>query len=150
MRRAFTDQVCQIIYPHYLFAYLDHKLDCMHNHAPAFYRAHWLAKATWHVKARDVKTWKLEYPVGFLVRVCAWNLLSINTLLNIVARIESRCVIKAKHVLLVCKFVRCFAGKTALALKRSYIFPAKNRTSKQTNKTCFTTYVCFWLLLTLV
>ena len=63
-------------------------------------------------KARDAKAWQREFPVEFPVRVCASNLLSINIFLDIVARKESRCVIKAKHVLLVCKFVRFFAGKT--------------------------------------
>ena len=62
-------------------------------------------------KARDAKAWQREFPVEFPVRVCASNLLLINIFLDIVARIESRCVIKAKHVLLVCWFVRFFAGK---------------------------------------
>ena len=53
-------------------------------------------------KARDAKAWKREFPAEFPFRVCASNLLSINNFLNIVARIESRCVIKAKHLLLVC------------------------------------------------
>ena len=70
-------------------------------------------------KASDAKAWQHEFPVGFPVIVCASNLLLINIFLDSVARIESRCVIKAKHVLLVCQFVRLFAGKTALALKRS-------------------------------
>ena len=56
----------------------------------------------------------------FLVRVCASNLLLINIFLDIVARIESRYVSKAKHVLLVCQFVRFVAGKSALALNRSW------------------------------
>ena len=53
-------------------------------------------------KARDAKAWQRELPVEFPVRVCALKLLSINVLLDIVARIESRCVIKAKYVLLLC------------------------------------------------
>ena len=40
--------------------------------------------------------------VGFPVRVCALNFLVINIFHDVVARIESRCVIKAKHVLLLC------------------------------------------------
>ena len=51
-------------------------------------------------KARDAKAWQREFPVGS--PVCGSNLLLINIFLDIVARIESRCVIKAKHVLLVC------------------------------------------------
>ena len=53
-------------------------------------------------KARDAKAWQHEFSVGFSVRVCASNSLLINIFLDIVAHIESRCVIKAKHVLLVC------------------------------------------------
>ena len=68
------------------------------------------------LKARDVKTLYPYFPVRFPARVCALNLLSINVFLDIVARIESRCVIKAKHILLVCEFV----------LKCPCSFPAKN------------------------
>ena len=52
--------------------------------------------------ARDAKRWQLLFPVEFSVRVCALNLLSISIFHDVVARIESRCVIKAKHVLLIC------------------------------------------------
>ena len=52
-------------------------------------------------KACDTKAWQGEFPVGFPVRVCASNFLLINIFLDIVARIESRCMIKAKHVLLI-------------------------------------------------
>ena len=57
-------------------------------------------------KARDAIAWQREFPVGFPLRVCASNLIFINIFLDIVARMESRCVIEAKHVLLVCLFVR--------------------------------------------
>ena len=53
-------------------------------------------------KARDTQAWQREFPVGFSFRVCASNLLLINILLDIVARIVKRCVIKETHVLLVC------------------------------------------------
>ena len=53
-------------------------------------------------KARDAKAWQREFPVEFPDRVWASNLLLINIFLDIAAPIESRCVIKAKHVLLVC------------------------------------------------
>ena len=53
-------------------------------------------------KVRDAKTRQREFPVGFPVGVCTHNLLSINIFHDVVARIESRCMIKAKHVLLVC------------------------------------------------
>ena len=59
-----------------------------------------------------------EFPVGFPFEVSALNSLFINIFHDIVARIERRCVIKAKHVLLVCSFVRFCAGKIALALER--------------------------------
>ena len=52
--------------------------------------------------ARDAKSWQRWFPVGFPVRVCALNLLFINIFHNVVARIEFGCVIKAKHVFLVC------------------------------------------------
>ena len=62
-----------------------------HNRTPAFYRARWLAKA------RDANVWQREFPV----EVSALNSIFINIFHDVVARIESRCVIKAKHVLLV-------------------------------------------------
>ena len=52
--------------------------------------------------ACDAKAWQREFPVGFPVRVCTSNLLLIKIFLDIVAHIESKFVIKAKHVLLVC------------------------------------------------
>ena len=48
-------------------------------------------------KARDAKAWQREFPVGFPVRVRASSLLLTNIFLDIVARIESWCVIKAKE-----------------------------------------------------
>ena len=62
-------------------------------------------------KTRDAKTWQREFPVGFPVRVFASKLLVI----TIFARIESRCVIKARA-----------------------IFHSKIRTDLQTNTICFT------------
>ena len=53
-------------------------------------------------KARDANVWQREFPVGFLVEVSALNLLFINIFHDVVARTESRCEIKTKHVLLVC------------------------------------------------
>ena len=52
-------------------------------------------------KARDANVWQREFPVGFPVEVSALNSIFINIFHDVVARIESRCVIKAKHVLLV-------------------------------------------------
>ena len=40
-------------------------------------------------KARDAKTWQRSFPLGFPVTICASNLLSINIVFDIVARIES-------------------------------------------------------------
>ena len=48
-------------------------------------------------KAHDANVWQREFPVGFPVEVSALNSMLIN---DVVARIESRCVIKAKRVLL--------------------------------------------------
>ena len=53
-------------------------------------------------KACDAKAWQREFPEEFPATVFALNLLLINIFLDIVAHIESRCMIKAKHVLLVC------------------------------------------------
>ena len=49
-------------------------------------------------KARDAKTWQREFPV----RICALHLLFISIFHDAVASIESRYVIKAKYVLLLC------------------------------------------------
>ena len=62
-------------------------------------------------KARDAIVWQREFPAGFPAEVSALNSLYINIFHTVVARIESRCVIKAKHV-----------GKTALTLGRSCNF----------------------------
>ena len=97
---------------------------CITTHLLSIERAD-LLKLHEMFKARDAKSWQRLFPVGFPVRVCALNLLFFNIYHDVVACIESRCVIKAKHVLLVCWFVRFFAGKTALALKCSCIFPRK-------------------------
>ena len=64
-------------------------------------------------------------PTTITVRICALNLLFINIFHDIVVRIESRRVNKAKHVLLMCSFFPFCAGKTALAWKVSCNFPAK-------------------------
>ena len=53
-------------------------------------------------KARDANVWQREFPVGFPIEVSALNLFFVNIFHDVVTRIESRCVIKAKHVLLVC------------------------------------------------
>ena len=53
-------------------------------------------------KARDANVWQREFPVGFPVEVSALNSLFIYIFHDVVTRIESKCVIKAKHVLLVC------------------------------------------------
>ena len=53
-------------------------------------------------EACDANVWQREFPVGFPVEVSDLNLLFINIFHDVVARIESRSMIKAKHVLLVC------------------------------------------------
>ena len=53
-------------------------------------------------KARGVDTWQHEFPVGFPVEVSALNSLFNSIFHDIVARVESKWVIKAKRVLLVC------------------------------------------------
>ena len=53
-------------------------------------------------KACDANVWQREFPVGFPVEVSALNSIFINIFHDVVACIGSRCVIKAKHVLLVC------------------------------------------------
>ena len=46
--------------------------------------------------------WQREFPVGFPVEVSALNSIFINIFHDVVARIEIICLIKGKHVLLVC------------------------------------------------
>ena len=106
------------------------------THLLSIERADW-PKLHYMFKARDAKAWQREFPVW----VCASNLLLIDIFLDIVARIKMRCVIKAKHI---CWSVNSFD----LSLEKLHsrgsaraIFPAKNRTNKHTNETCFTTYL---------
>ena len=75
-------------------------------------------------KARDANIWQREFPVGFPFEVSALNSIFINIFHDAVARIESRCVIKAKHFLLVCWFVRFCTGKLHSLWKARAIFPA--------------------------
>ena len=53
-------------------------------------------------KACDAIIWQREFPLGFRIVVSALNSLFINIFHDVVARTESRCLIKVKHVLLVC------------------------------------------------
>ena len=71
------------------------------THLLSIERADW-PKLHEMFKARDANVWQRQFPVGFPVEVSALNSLFINIFHDVVARIESRCVIKAKHVLLVC------------------------------------------------
>ena len=71
------------------------------THLLSIERADW-PKLHEMFKARDITAWQRDFPVGFPVKVSALNSIFINTFHDVVARIESRCVIKAKHVLLVC------------------------------------------------
>ena len=60
------------------------------------FRACWLAEATWHI-ATITQCW-------LVVSSCAFYFLIISFLHNVVARIKSRYVVKAKHVLQMCEF----------------------------------------------
>ena len=71
------------------------------THLLSIERANW-PKLHDMFKAHDAIAWQREFPVGFPVEVSALNSLFINIFHDVVARIESRCVIKAKHALLVC------------------------------------------------
>ena len=51
-------------------------------------------------KACDTKTWHCKFLVRFPDRICALHLLCFDITRDIVVCIESRCMIKAKHVLL--------------------------------------------------
>ena len=53
-------------------------------------------------KVCDTNVWQREFPVGFPLEVSALNSIFINIFHDVIARKESRCVIKAKRVLLVC------------------------------------------------
>ena len=79
------------------------------------------------------KIWQCKYPVGFPVKVWAWNLLFVNIFHNVVFRIESRsrCVIKEKHALLLCLCVRFCAAKPALALKHNFSCAKSNELTEQ-------------------
>ena len=63
------------------------------------------------IEARDANIWQREFPVRFSVKVSALNSLFNKIFHDGVAFIENRCVVKTKHVLLVCSFVRFWAGK---------------------------------------
>ena len=69
-----------------------------------------------------------KFPVRFPVRICALNLLFLNTFYDVAVCIESRCVIKAKHVLLIVLFR---AGKNCTRAEHFWraraIFPCKIR-----------------------
>ena len=61
-----------------------------------------IERADWHkrqdmFKARNADTWQRKFPMGFPVRVCALNLLSINIFRDVVVRIDNRYVIKTKQ-----------------------------------------------------
>ena len=74
---------------------------CVTTHLLSIERADW-PKLHDMFKARDANLWQRGFPVGFPVEVSALNSLFINIFHDFVARIERGCVIKAKHVLLVC------------------------------------------------
>ena len=118
------------------------------NRTPAVYLARWLTKPTWHVysgmfKTCGAKTRQRKFSLGFPVSVCLDFV--INIFYDVVARIENRCVIKAKYVLLgsgvglllhsISRLENC--SRTVALL---YFFPVKsNKWTDQvlkTNKTC--------------
>ena len=78
-------------------------------------------------KAGDSNVWQSKFPEGFPVEVSALNLLFINIFHDVVVRIESRCMIKARH--------RCFNSfefaleKLYLRLSARAIFPVQNGTN---------------------
>ena len=94
-------------------------------------------------KACDANVWQREFPAGFSVAVSALNSLLINIFHDVVACIESRCVTKGKHVLLVCWIIWFCAGKTALALKHSCIFSC-TRSKELTDQQDLFFYTPWW------
>ena len=58
-----------------------------------------------------------------------WIFLFIKIFHDVIVRMESRWVIRAKHALLLCQFLRFCAGKTALHRSARAIFPAQNQNS---------------------
>ena len=56
-------------------------------------------------KARDLNTRQRQFPLGFPVRVCDLNVLSINIIHEAVALIKQMHDWGAKHDLLLCRFV---------------------------------------------
>ena len=96
------------------------------EHATAFYRAHWLAKN------------QRQFPVGFPVRMCALYLLFINIFHDVVAHIESRCVIEATHVFLLCSLSSRWKNMH-LHWSARVIFPARFERINKSRKTgCIT------------
>ena len=78
-------------------------------------------------KARDAKAWQREFPVGSPVTVCAPNVLLIDVFLDIVARTENRCAIKATRVFVGVLIRSIFRWKNCTRARA--MFPAKNQTN---------------------
>ena len=69
-------------------------------------------------KAHVAKTW---HPVGFPVRICAFNLLFIIIFNDVGARIESRCVTEAELFWLSVVLNICFVNQDLLFMMTMYI-----------------------------
>ena len=94
----------------YVVVRIKSKVYCGTTHMLSIERADW-PRLHDMFKARDAKAWQGEFPVGFPIRVCALHLLLIDIFLDSVAGIDSRCVIKGKHVLLFCLICSVFYWK---------------------------------------
>ena len=93
LKIAFTQQTDQIS-QHCITLSLDKTVT---THLLSIERADW-PKLHDMFKARDVNVWQREFPAGLPVEVSALNSTFINIFHDVVALIESKCVIKAKHV----------------------------------------------------
>ena len=112
----------------WLLFHISLQLQILTTHLLSIERADW-TKLHDMFKARDAEANQREFPVGVPVRVCASNLLLFNIFLDIIVRIESRCVIKAKHVLLVCYLFDFSLEKLHSRWNARAFFPRKNRTN---------------------
>ena len=113
---------------------------CLTKHPLSIERADWSNYMTC-LKHVTLKHGNANFLKNFRVEFYASNLLSLinQHFSRFCCSYENKCMTKAKHVWLVCWFVRFFAGKLHSRWSARSIFPAKNRTNQQTNKTCFST-----------
>ena len=98
-----------------------HSCNLITTHLLSIERVDWL-KLHDMFNARDTKSKQWYFPVEFPVGVYALNSFFINIFYGVVARIESRCVIKSITCIVGLLIPSILRWKTALAVKRSCNF----------------------------